>query len=105
MLALFGVKGKFSRCLGFRLLQDHVFGHWQYLGLIEVAEMVYFIYYLVCGPILFGFVVSFVLVIILFQVCCSPFFFLLLFLVYSPISGLLLRVAENFNFFYTIYCG
>jgi hypothetical protein len=84
------------------LLQDHVFGHRQYLGLIEVAEMVYFIYSLVCGPILFGFVVSFVPIIILFQVCCSLFFS---FLVCGPISGLLLRVAEKFNFFNTICCG
>jgi hypothetical protein len=52
-----------------------VFGHWQYLGLIEVAKMVYFIYSLVYGPILFGFVVPFVPIIILFQVCCSFFFF------------------------------
>jgi hypothetical protein len=51
-----------------------VFGYRQYLGLIEVAEMVYFIYYLVCDPILFGFVVQFFIVIILFQVCCSLFF-------------------------------
>jgi hypothetical protein len=43
-----------------------VFGHRQYLDLIEVAEIVYFIYSLVCGPILFRFVVPFVPVIILF---------------------------------------
>jgi hypothetical protein len=45
----------------FRLLRDHVFGHRQYLGLIDVAEKVYIIYCLVCGPIFH--------VIILFQVC------------------------------------
>jgi hypothetical protein len=38
-----------------------VFGHLQYLGLIDVAEKVYIIYYLVCAPIF--------PVIILFQVC------------------------------------
>jgi hypothetical protein len=43
-----------------------VFGHRQYLDLIEVAEIVYFIYSLVCGPILFRFVIPFVPVIILF---------------------------------------
>jgi hypothetical protein len=78
-----------------------VFGHRQYLGLIEVAEMVYLIYSLVCGPILFGFVVTFVPVIILFQVCCSLF----LGGVCGPISGLLLRVAKKFDFFNTICCG
>jgi len=52
-----------------------VFGYQQYLGFIEVVEMVYFIYPLVCGPILFGFVVPFVPIIILFQVCCPFFFF------------------------------
>jgi hypothetical protein len=78
-----------------------VFGHRQYLGLIEVAEMVYFIFSLVYGPILFGFVVPFVPIIILFQVCCSFFFFL----VCGPISGLLLRIAEKFDFFNTICCG
>jgi hypothetical protein len=73
-----------------------VFGYRQYLGLIEVAEMVYFIYSLVCGPTLFGFVVPFVPVIILFQVCCSLFFSF--FLVCGPNSGLLLRVVEKFDF-------
>jgi hypothetical protein len=38
-----------------------VFGHRQYLSLFDVAEMVYIIYCLVCGPIF--------PVIILFQVC------------------------------------
>jgi hypothetical protein len=57
-----------------------VFGYRQYLGLIEVAEMVYFIYSLVCGPILFGFVVP-------FRVCClglqKSSIFLTLFVVVS----------------------
>jgi hypothetical protein len=52
-----------------------VFGHRQYLGLIEVAEMVYLIYFLGCGSYFVWFVVPFVPVIILFQVCCSLFFF------------------------------
>jgi len=79
-----------------------VFGHWQYLGLIEVAEMVYFIYYLVCGPILFGFVVSFVLVIILFQVCCSPFFFFCSFWFIVPFRVCCLGL-QKISIFFTLF--
>jgi hypothetical protein len=78
-----------------------VFGHRQYLGLIEVAEMVYFIYSLVCGPILFGFVVSFLPVIILFQVCCSLFFFWFV----VPFLVCCLGLQKSSIFFNTICCS
>jgi hypothetical protein len=80
-----------------------VFGHREYLGLIEVAEMVYFIYSLVCGPILFGFVVSFVPIIILFQVCCSLFLFFFWFVV--PFRVCCLGLQKSSIFFNTICCG
>jgi len=61
-----------------------VFGHRQYLGLIEVAEMVYLIYFLgcgsyfvwVCGPIcschylVSGLLFSFLWFVVPFRVCC-----------------------------------
>jgi len=78
-----------------------VFGHRQYLGLIEVAEMVYFIYSLVYGPILFGFVVPFVPIIILFQVCCSFFFFWFV----VPFRVCCLGLHKNSIFFNTICYG
>jgi hypothetical protein len=78
-----------------------VFGHRQYLGLIEVAEMVYFIYSLVYGPILFGFVVPFVPIIILFQVCCSFFFFWFV----VPFRVCCLGLQKNSIFFNTICYG
>jgi hypothetical protein len=76
-----------------------VFGHRQYLGLIEVAEMVYFIYSLVCGI-----VVLFCLGLwshLFMSLSCFRFVvpFSFLFLVCGHISGLLFRVAEKFDFF------
>jgi hypothetical protein len=79
-----------------------VFGHRQYLGLIEVAEMVYFIYSLVYDPILFGFVVSFVPIIVLFQVCCSFFFW---FVVPFRVCCLRLQKSSIFLILFVVVSG
>jgi hypothetical protein len=122
MLDVIWVFSYFSRCLGFRLLRDHVFRLRQYLGFIDVAERVYIIY---------GLLSHFVWFVVLFCLVCDHIFLLLSslgfvvsmlqkcfiflyglrllvvpFCCYYLVSGLLFRVAEKFGFyFYTICCG
>jgi len=114
MLDIIWVFSYFSRCLGFRLLRDHVFRLRQYLGFIDVAERVYIIYgllsHFVWFVVVFLLLSSFGFVVSMLQKCFIFLYGLRLLVVpfccYYLVSGLLFRVAEKFGFyFYTICCG